>query len=102
MIEQLGKFCSLFLDQPVILIVRPDPKPLHLLAAQESQCAVVTAHSCRPEISHSLEMKRRMARVLPPEFKNSFVPADEFPAATPENAYENLGSSRTSSRGTFG
>ena len=57
------------LDQPVILIVRPDPKPLHLLAAQESQCAVVTAHSCRPEISYSLEMKRGMARVLLPEFK---------------------------------
>lgn len=56
-------------NQPLILVVRSDPKPLDHISLYHGQRTKIAAHACGPKVSDSLEMKRRMARVTQPQFE---------------------------------
>jgi hypothetical protein len=62
-------FGTLRLEQPIILIGRPDPKPLGLIALDRGQGAKVATETSGPKPPDFFEMKRRMLRVAQPEFE---------------------------------
>jgi hypothetical protein len=62
-VEPLG------LEPTIVLIVRPDPKPLRLVAMNHGKRAKIIADSGGPIPADFLEMKGRMMRVAQPELE---------------------------------
>ena len=65
-------------EQTLVLVVGSDPEPVEDIILKQSDGSVASADTDRPDVSRLLELKRRMAGVLPPQTVDHPCPRLDF------------------------